>query len=67
MVSGSKSTARSQSERRTLRSVHHHGLLNMRDRLNAIGGHLTIHARPGDGTQVIASIPLPDAAAPDRS
>jgi histidine kinase/DNA gyrase B/HSP90-like ATPase len=36
-----------------------HGLLNMRDRLNAIGGHLTIHSRPGDGTQVIASIPLP--------
>jgi len=36
-----------------------HGLFNMRDRLNAIGGQLTIHSRPGDGTQVIASIPLP--------
>jgi signal transduction histidine kinase len=36
-----------------------HGLLNMRDRLNAVGGHLTIRSRPGDGTQVIASIPLP--------
>ena len=35
-----------------------HGQLNMRDRLEAIGGHLTIHSRPGDGTQVIASIPL---------
>jgi signal transduction histidine kinase len=35
------------------------GLVNMRDRLNAVGGHLTIKSQPGQGTRVIASIPLP--------
>jgi signal transduction histidine kinase len=35
------------------------GLLTMRDRLDAVGGHLTIQSQPGHGTRVLASIPLP--------
>jgi signal transduction histidine kinase len=34
------------------------GLLTMRDRLDAVGGHLTIQSQPGQGTRVLASIPL---------
>jgi signal transduction histidine kinase len=35
------------------------GLLNMRDRARAVGGELTIDSQPGDGTRVVATIPLP--------
>jgi signal transduction histidine kinase len=35
------------------------GLLTMRDRLDAVGGHLTIQSQPGQGTRILASIPLP--------
>jgi signal transduction histidine kinase len=35
------------------------GLRNMRDRIEAIGGTLTIHASRGHGTRVTGSIPLP--------
>jgi signal transduction histidine kinase len=34
-----------------------HGFVNMRDRLGAIGGELTIDSSPGKGTTVRASIP----------
>ena len=33
------------------------GLVNMRDRLDAIGGTLTVESRPGRGTTVIAEVP----------
>jgi signal transduction histidine kinase len=36
-----------------------HGLQNMRDRIEAVGGHLTIESPPGGGTQVTASVPAP--------
>jgi signal transduction histidine kinase len=36
----------------------HNGLRNMRDRLEAVGGRLTIDVAPGHGTRVIASVPL---------
>jgi signal transduction histidine kinase len=40
-------------------SVDGRGLRNMRDRVEAIGGHVVIDARPGGGTRVTGSIPLP--------
>jgi len=36
-----------------------HGLRNMRDRIDAIGGHLEIQAESGHGTQVRGSVELP--------
>jgi signal transduction histidine kinase len=34
------------------------GLGNMRDRLEAVGGRLTIDASPGHGTRIVGSVPL---------
>jgi signal transduction histidine kinase len=34
------------------------GLTNMRDRLAAVGGVLTIRSQPGAGTAVLGSVPL---------
>jgi signal transduction histidine kinase len=39
------------------------GLLNMRDRARAVGGELIVDSRPGRGTRVAATIPLPTAVA----
>jgi signal transduction histidine kinase len=42
------------------------GLTNMRDRIEAVGGRLTVASAPGDGTLVSGSVPLasrPDAPA----
>lgn len=40
------------------------GLQNLRDRVNALGGSLRLTARPGDGVQVTALLPVaPDLAA----
>jgi signal transduction histidine kinase len=36
----------------------HRGLRNMRDRLEAIGGRLSIVSSPGHGTRVIGVVPL---------
>lgn len=36
-----------------------HGLINMRDRLDALGGHVEITSVPGRGTTVHGQIPLP--------
>jgi signal transduction histidine kinase len=36
----------------------HSGLRNMRDRLEALGGRLTIVSSPGHGTRVIGAVPL---------
>jgi signal transduction histidine kinase len=38
------------------------GLTTMRDRLGAVGGEVSVRSRPGHGTRVTASIPLPVAA-----
>ena len=35
------------------------GFINMRDRVAAVNGELTISSRPGHGTRVMATIPLP--------
>jgi signal transduction histidine kinase len=40
------------------------GLANMRDRVGAVGGKLTISSRPGAGTHVAGVIPLPRAGRP---
>jgi signal transduction histidine kinase len=34
------------------------GLMNMRDRIEAVGGELEIHSSPGAGTQVVGRIPV---------
>jgi signal transduction histidine kinase len=40
------------------------GLVNMRDRLDAVGGTLTVQSRPGRGTTVTALVPrTPDPVA----
>jgi len=39
------------------------GLLGMRERAELFGGRLTVTSRPGDGTMVEASVPIPPAIA----
>ena len=36
-----------------------HGLINMSDRLDALGGHVDVSSIPGHGTTVLGQIPLP--------
>jgi signal transduction histidine kinase len=38
------------------------GLTNMEDRLDALGGALQIHSRPGYGTTLRATVPILHAA-----
>jgi signal transduction histidine kinase len=35
-----------------------HGLINMRDRIDAVGGTLTVRSRRGHGTTVLGSVPI---------
>jgi signal transduction histidine kinase len=41
-----------------------HGLAGMRHRVEAAGGRLSIHSRPGDGTRILAMLPKVAASAP---
>ena len=34
------------------------GLVNMRDRIEAVGGELAIRSRPGAGTEIVGTIPV---------
>jgi signal transduction histidine kinase len=36
----------------------HFGLLGMRERVEHVGGRLTLLSRPGEGTEVWATIPI---------
>ncbi|NED99931.1 sensor histidine kinase [Phytoactinopolyspora halotolerans] len=36
-----------------------HGFVNMRDRVGALGGALTVHSAPGSGTTIRGDIPVP--------
>jgi signal transduction histidine kinase len=36
-----------------------HGLMNMRDRIAAVGGELDVRSTPGTGTSVVGTIPVP--------
>jgi two-component system sensor histidine kinase UhpB len=38
------------------------GLLGMEERMSAIGGRVTIHSAPGDGTTIQLSVPVADGA-----
>jgi two-component system NarL family sensor kinase len=41
-----------------------YGLLSMAERAEIVGGRLNIRSRPGSGTAVTATIPLPSPTAP---
>jgi signal transduction histidine kinase len=43
----------------TLKEHAGRGLRNMHDRIEAIGGEITVEAKPGHGTRVLGSVPLP--------
>ena len=43
----------------------HFGLMMMRERIEAMGGKLSITSRPGEGTVIAASVPGVDHGAPD--
>ena len=34
------------------------GMRNMRDRVESVGGRLTIDSAPGDGTRILGAVPL---------
>jgi signal transduction histidine kinase/ligand-binding sensor domain-containing protein len=36
----------------------HYGLIGMRERAERIGGHFTLHSRPGRGTELLVKVPL---------
>jgi ligand-binding sensor domain-containing protein len=36
----------------------HYGLIGMRERAERIGGHLTLHSKPGQGTDLVVEVPL---------
>jgi ligand-binding sensor domain-containing protein/two-component sensor histidine kinase len=36
----------------------HYGLIGMRERAERIGGQLTLHSRPGEGTEMLVEVPL---------
>lgn len=43
----------------SLTSAQHYGLLGMRERSELLGGKFSISSRPGGGTEVFVSIPIP--------
>ena len=44
--------------------AHGSGLVGLKDRVAAVGGHLTVHSRLGEGTELLADLPV-DASVPD--
>ncbi|MBE3559526.1 MAG: sensor histidine kinase [Ktedonobacteraceae bacterium] len=42
----------------------HYGLRGMLERVEAIGGHLTLHSQPGQGTTIEVELPLPTSDQP---
>jgi signal transduction histidine kinase len=38
------------------------GLVGLKDRVEALGGTLTVHSRAGEGTRVLVAVPLTDPA-----
>lgn len=36
------------------------GILSMEERVRLVGGSLTLHSRPGEGTRVVVEVPLPE-------
>ena len=41
------------------------GLVGLRDRVEAIGGTLTVQSRPGEGTRLAAELPIDASLLPD--
>ncbi len=55
---GARRRPRLRRLRRERVAARHAGLRNMRDRLDALGGRLTIDSAPGRGTRIIGVVPL---------
>ena len=43
------------------RRLDRHGLVGMRERAKLLGGALVVHSAPGDGTRIVARVPMSDA------
>jgi signal transduction histidine kinase len=43
---------------------HGSGLVGLKDRAEALGGHLELHSPPGAGTTLDATLPLNDPSGP---
>ena len=52
---------RPRRRRRRRRPGRGTGLLGLKDRVEALGGHITLHSPPGEGTTLHAQIPLTTA------
>lgn len=44
--------------RRRLQEGRHHGLVGMQDRIRLLNGTCSIHSAPGQGTRIVATVPL---------
>ena len=44
--------------RRLLQEGRHYGLVGMEDRIKLLNGTLKIHSAPGQGTRIVATVPL---------
>ncbi|HKD87623.1 MAG TPA: hypothetical protein VKB62_03760, partial [Streptosporangiaceae bacterium] len=42
--------------------THGSGLVGLKDRAEALGGHLELHSPPGEGTTLDITLPLDDAS-----
>jgi signal transduction histidine kinase len=44
-----------------------HGFVNMDDRVGAMGGRISVHSAPGEGTTISGTVPVPEVASDDAS
>lgn len=56
----------SHIDREALRLEGHRGLTNMIERMSLIGGRLEVASGPGEGTRILATLPMPPAEATDE-
>jgi two-component system sensor histidine kinase DegS len=54
------------SNRSDLEEKDHFGIIGMRERVEQIGGAFELNSSPGDGTLVVAEVPLSPTAGAER-
>ena len=59
MVSSSRTTGRASSPERIRAGAL--GFAGMRERVELVGGRLTVESSPGAGTTLVAEVPCPEA------